>query len=311
MSQLASSTVVQTLTNYARGLFPDLVASQDPIISRMAPVVTVGAATGKYKNFSDKNAFQNVSTARATGGAARRLEFLASDADFNCNPQALEIGIDDQERFASGGMDAQLEEAKIKTLLTTAAMSHVNDVVTAANAGLSAAVTPTWVNPATCTPIDDIDAQIQAISDDIGMMPTDIIFGLSAWRRFRAAAQVKGSFPNAAAVGVTTEQAAGILLNPAIRIGVSTSIRDANKPGAAKATANMLGSNVYVFFASPNANTMDASFMKVFASGANTIESVRRYREEKSRSDILAVDWSRDIRVTSTVSARRLTVTVA
>ena len=311
MSQLASSTVVQTLTNYARGLFPDLVASQDPIISRMAPVVNVGAATGKYKSFNDKNAFQKVGTSRAIGGPARRLEFLATDADFNCTPQALEIGIDDQERFAAGGMDAQMEEAKIKTLLTTASMSHVNDVVVAAAAGLSAAATPSWATASSSTPLDDIDAQIQAIADEIGMMPTDIIFGLSAWRKFRASAQVKASFPNAAAVGVTPDQAAGILLNPSIRIGVSTSIRDTVKPGATKATANILGAEVYIFFASPNANTMDASFMKVFSSGANTIESVRRYREDRSRSDILAVDWSRDIRVTSTASARRLTVTVA
>jgi hypothetical protein len=311
MSSSSSSTVVQTLTNYARGIFPDLVASQDPIISRMAPIVPTGSATGKYKNFSDKNAFQNAPTARAIGGPARRLEFLATDADYNCTPQALEIGIDDHERLQAGDMESQMEEGKIQTLLTSAAMSHVNDVVVAAKAGLSAAVTPNWTNASTCTPIDDIDAQIQAIADDIGMFPTDIIFGLSAWRRFRAAAQVKSSFPNAAVVGVTPEQAAGILLNPSIRIGVSTSIRDTAKVGAAKATANILGAEVFVFYAAPTPNTMDASFMKVFSTGRNSIESVRRYREERNRSDMLAVDWSRDIRVTSTVSARRLTVTVA
>lgn len=311
MSQLASSTVVQTLTNYARGIFPDLLASQDPIISRMAPVVTVAAATGKYKDYSDKNAFQKVQTDRAIGGPARRIEFLATDADYNCTPHALEIGIDDHERFAAGGADVQLEEAKTKSLLSTAALTHINDVVVAAKAGLSAAATPNWATASSSTPVDDIDAQIQAIADDIGMMPTDIIFGLSAWRKFRASAQVKAAFPNASVVGVTPEQASGILLNPSIRIGITSAIRDTAKAGAAKSTANILGAEVFIFFASPNPDIYDASFMKVFSSGQNTIESVRRYRDERARSDILAIDWSRDIRVTSAISARRLTVTVA
>ena len=101
------------------------------------------------------------------------------------------------------------------------------------------------------------------------------------------------------------------MLNPSIRIGVSTAIRDANKAGAAKATANILANEVFIFFTSPNADQFDASFMKVFTVGVNTIESVRRYRDERSRSDILAVDWSRSIKVASPISARRLTVTVS
>lgn len=311
MSQLASSTVSQTLTNYARGIFPDIMLAQDPIIARMAPVVPVASASGQYKIYSDKNAFQAVQTARAIGGPATRIEFLATDGTFSCTPQALEIGIDNHERDAAGELSPQMEEAKARSLLNTAAMSHINDIVTAAKAGLSAAASPTWVTASSSTPLDDIDAQIQAIADDIGMFPTDVVFGLSAWRKFRASAQVKAAFPNAAAVGVTPEQAAGILLNPSIRIGVSTAIRDANKAGAAKSTANILANEVFIFFTSPNADQFDASFMKVFTVGVNTIESVRRYRDERSRSDILAVDWSRSIKVASAISARRLTVTVA
>lgn len=308
---LASSTVIQTLTNYARGIFPDLVAAQDPIITRMAPLVPVGAATGKYKNYNDANAFQKVDTGRAIGGPARRLEFLATDADYNCTPQALEIGIDDHEVEAAGANQSQLEEAKTRTLLSTAAVSHINDIVTVAKAGLAAAASPTWATESSSTPISDIDAQIAAISDGIGMFPTDIIFGLGAWRKFRASAQVTGRFPNAAVVGVSVEQAAGILLNPSIRIGVSTAIRDTVKVGGTKTTANILSNEVFIFFASPAANQFDASFMKVFSSGPNTIQSVRRYREERNRSDMLAIDWTRDIKVTSAASARRLTVTLA
>lgn len=311
MSQGSSSTVVQTLTNYARGIFPGLLAAQDPIVTRMAPVVPDQAATGKYKNYSDKNAFQKVQTARALGGPATRIEFLATDGDYNCQPQALEIGIDDHERKLAGGMDQRMQEAKTKTLLSTASLTHINDIVVAARAGLAAAATPTWATASSSTPVDDIDAQIEAIANDIGMFPTDIIFGLGAWRKYRASAQVKANFPNAAVIGVTPEQGAGILLNPGIRIGISTAIRDTVKVGGAKSTANILGSDVFIFYAAPSPDVYDASFMKVFSTGQETIESVRMYREERNRSDMLAIDWSRDIRVTSAISARRLTVTLA
>lgn len=310
MSQLASSTVVSTLTSYARGIFPDIMAQQDPIVQWLAPFTTVAAATGKYKEFSDKNAFQTVNTARAIGGPAKRLEFLATDRDYNCTPQALEIGIDDHERKAAGDLNSVMEEAKTRTLLSSAALSHISDIVTAVRAGLSAAATPNWSTPANSTCLEDVDAQIQAIADDIGMMPTHIVFGLSAWRRFRQSAQVKASFPNAAAVGVTTEQASGILLNPSIKIGVSAAVRDQAKPGAGKNTTNILANDVFVFFSSPNPTQFDASFAKTFVTPGGGIDSVRTYREEGNRSDILAIDWARDIRVTSTVSARRLTVTV-
>jgi hypothetical protein len=36
---------------------------------------------------------------------------------------------------------------------------------------------------------------------------------------------------------------------------------------------------------------------------------VRTYREESSRSDVLAVDWTEDIKLTSGISAKRITIT--
>jgi len=305
---MPASTVVQTLTDYARGIFPGLVAAQDPIINRMAPVVRVAGATGKYKSFNDQNAFQNVATARATGGPAARLEFNATDADYNCTPQALEIGIDDHERDQAGDSDSMMEEAKVKTLLSTAALSHVADVVTAAKAGVNSTATKAYSNPAVGTPILDIDGYIETIANTIGMFPTDIVFGLAAWKYVRNHNTVIARFPGAASVGVTGAQFTGLLLNPSINFGITTAIRDTVKVGAAKATANILGSEIWIFFSSPNPTQYDASFMKTFSVGAGTIESVRRYREERARSDILAIDWSRDIEVTSTASVIRFVV---
>lgn len=305
---MPASQVVNTLTDYARGVFPGLVAAQDPLIMRMAPIVRVAGATGKYKSFNDQNAFQKVGTDRAIGGPAVRLEFNATDADYNCTPHALEIAVDDHEREQAGGADAMMEEAKVKTVLSTAAVSHVNDVVTVAKAGVASTATKTYSTPSSGTPILDIDGYIETIANTIGMFPTDIIFGLAAWKFVRNHDSVIARFPGATQVGVNTAQFAGLLLNPGIRIGITTAIRDAVKAGGTKATANILGSEVWIFYTSENPTQYDASFMKTFSTGSGSIESVRRYREDRNRSDILATDWSRDIRVTSTASVIRFIV---
>lgn len=104
MGAIAQSNIVQYLTDYAYGIGAESI---DPTAQLLAPVTPVASPVGKYKKFDDKNAFQVPATDRAIGGPARRLEFNASDADYNCKPQALEIGIDDAE-LGSGDRSGRL-----------------------------------------------------------------------------------------------------------------------------------------------------------------------------------------------------------
>lgn len=48
---------------------------------------------------------------------------------------------------------------------------------------------------------------------------------------------------------------------------------------------------------------------KTFRTRRGGVDLVRVYREERSRSDFLAVDWTEDIKVTSSVCAKRITTT--
>ncbi len=47
--------------------------------------------------------------------------------------------------------------------------------------------------------------------------------------------------------------------------------------------------------------------MKTFRLRRGGVDVVHTYRDDSTRSDILAVDWNEDIRVTSAVCARKLT----
>lgn len=88
------------------------------------------------------------------------------------------------------------------------------------------------------------------------------------------------------------------------RIRVS---KDTAKLGLAKNTVNIVGQLLVVFHASQSPTLYDPSFIKTFRTRRGGVDVVRTYRDDSSRSDILAVDWTEDIRVTSPMCARKLT----
>jgi hypothetical protein len=303
-----SSKFHVTLTNYARGLSQDLRSSLADFI---APEVIVPAATGQYKSFNDKNAFQVVDTSRAVGGPARRLAFAADDPTYNCLPQALEIPIDDHERDEAGeGDPLALEQAKTQTLVASAVTSHETKVFgTISGAVAAQGGVGSWSGSSnTNDPVAEIDAQIEALATATGMMPNRMVVGLPAWAIIRHNPQVVARFPGAASVGVTRAQFASLLLNPDIDIRIGVLSRDTTKWGKAKAAQNIVGSELYVFQGSTRPTLYDPSFVKTFRTRRGGVDVVRVYREDASRSDVLAVDWTEDIKITSAVCARRVTV---
>ena len=306
---MSASKFNVTLTNYARGLSQDLRSSLADFI---APEVIVPAATGQYKDFADKNAFQVLDTSRAVGGPARRLEFAASDPTYNCLPQALEIPIDDHERDEAGqGDPLHLEQAKTRTLVASAAVSHERKVFSAVAGAIAAeSGIGDWSGAANANdPIAELDAQIEALATDTGQMPNRIIIGLPAWAAIRHNPQVIARFPGAASVGVTRNQFASLLLNPDLDIRVGVLSYDERKWGRAKSAKNIVGSELYVFHGNNAPTLYDPCFMKTFRTRRGGVDLVRTYREESSRSDVLAVDWTEDIKLTSAISAKRITVT--
>ncbi len=298
---MSSTKYNVTLTNYARGLAQDISAT---LANFLAPEVVVPAATGQYKSFDDKNTFQVIDTSRAVGGPAKRLEFAASDPTYNCLPQALEIAIDDHERDEAGQNDPlRLEEAKTQTLVSSAVTSHEAKVF----AALTALAAATNITLASDDPIAKIDEQIEALATDTGRMPNRLVIGLPLWNKLRNNAKVIARFPGAASVGVSMAQFSSLLLNPSIDIRVGILAKDTAKLGAAKANVNIIGQQLVVFHANASPTLYDPSFMKTFRLRRGGVDVVRTYRDDSARSDILAVDWSEDIRVTSSVCARKVT----
>jgi len=303
MGKISTSTYKETLKNYAYGVAQDAKTSLADFI---APRVPVGIGSGQFKKFNDKNAFQIYDTNRAVGGRANRMEFEATDGVFNCKPNALELPIDDQERAQAGEADAQLEEAKTRTIVINAALAREKKVFDLVKAKVAAAAT--WDSTGTDDPIDLIDEQIVAIATATGMMPNRMVIGLGAWRLIKNNAEVLKRHVNVSNKGVTLDVLAGMLLNPQIDIRVGVMSYDANKMGKADSKSNVVGSEIFLFHGNDNPTQYDPGFAKTFSIGNNSVEAVRMYRDEGCRSDILAVDWSEDVEVVSTICAKRITV---
>jgi hypothetical protein len=301
---MSSSKFNVTLTNYARGLAQDFKSSLADFI---APEVIVPAATGQYKSFDDKNTFQTVDTSRAVGGPARRLEFAADDPTYNCMPQALEIPIDDHERDEAGrGDPLGIEQAKALTLVSTARLSHEKKVYDIMMASKPSDEAFDFSDSAE-DPVVKFDEHIEILATLTGRMPDRMIIPLPIWATIRHNPEVIKRFPGAASVGVTRNQFASLLLNPDLDIRVGVLSRDLRKRGAPRQVENLEGESVIIFHGNNSPTLYDPGFMKTFRIRRGGVDTVRTYREDNSRSDILAVDWTEDIKVVSPISARRIT----
>jgi len=301
-----AAAVNQTLTNFAAGVAQD---RRSALAEFLAPTVRVPATIGQYKEYDEKNAFQIYSTARALGGPATRIKFEATDPTFNCKPHALEIPIDDSERDAAGESDPLgLEESKIETLVTDVAIAHEDQTLTIIKAGLSAVSAVGVWSDAANDPIAEIDDQIEAIATACGMMPNAIALGLGAWAVLRHHPKVVARQPGAQVIGLSLGQFTSMLLNPGIEARVGVLSKDTTKFGKTASKTNIVGAEVFIFLRSDNPTTYDPSFAKTFMGGTGGISAVREYRDESARSDVYAVDFSKDTQVVSTIAGRRLTI---
>jgi hypothetical protein len=232
MGKITQSAINVTLTTYAQGVAQDLTSA---IANFIAPIVRVGSPVGQFKKFNEKDAFQIYQTGRGYGGAANRIAFGATDGTLNCLPQALEIAIDDAER-SPGADPVQMEQAKVRTLISATTISHEKKVLDLIKSGKAATGGIGNWTAADADPVAEIDAMIESIATKTGMMPNRILFGLGALRIIRNNPKVLAKFPGAAQVGVTMDQLLGLFLNPQMQGKVAVLSGDTTKTGA---TANI------------------------------------------------------------------------
>lgn len=298
-----TAAMIQALSDYAFGVSQD---SQEVLrlANLLAPTVECGAASIEYATFHNDNDFQIVNAKRGVGGKAVRIAFGSSKATADLAPNAVEIGIDDHEMLRAGPASDMLRRAKTRAAVITAYNAHCKNVVTAAQAGVSAVADKGNWSSANVDPIDELDEQIEAIARYV--MPNVLLMDVGAWRKAKNNPKVKARFT---AKGFSLADFAGQLLNPNIRIELtSVAFNSLGFGNSSQAKTAALGCEAWLFCTSAAPTAYDPSFMKTFASRAALFNGVSEYREDQTRSDILGLDWDAQEKVISTLLAKRLTI---
>jgi hypothetical protein len=311
MSRLSSATLNYQLTNFAQGFMNDASAALE-LAERLAPTVPVGGGSGQYKTFDDLNSFQIYATERALGGDANRIKFSAGDAYYNTKPQALEVTVDQEEREQAGDdafAQQLLDQGKIKALLNSTVLAHVKKVSDYVIANTTAhASFGVWSDP----DVDPID-QIDQVFDDLsiacgGMGSLKLTLRQTAWRTIRNHPKTKARVSSNQSLPLTREQLVGCLAVP-VDLGVYAITYNTAKLGQTVSKARLISAHVFCHASVDSPTPYDPSPFKVFTMGRNRVTGVRTYRPESGRYDVHAVDWSEDIKQTSTVSMTRIALT--
>lgn len=313
MGQLASASLNYQLTAFAQGFMNDLAGVLE-LAERLAPTVPVPGASGQYKQFNDANSFKVYATERALGGDANRIRFAASDAYYNTKPQALEVTVDDAEREQAGGdggglASQLLDEGKVKALLNSTALAHGKKVVDYVIANTSAvADRGNWSSDAV-DPIDQLDEQLDELCKGVGSTQfIHLTMDVTAWRTIRNHPKVKARVTGSQATPLTRQQLVDSLCIP-VNFGVyGITFDEAALGQSTSSKKRLLNADVLIHYAVPSPTQYDPSAFKVFTMNRSRVTAVRTYRGAGDRYDVHAVDWSEDVKQTSTSAIRRLRI---
>lgn len=317
----SSATLNFQLTNYAAGVWNDISGVMS-LAERLAPTCAVPGASGQYKDFSDKNSFRVYSTRRALGGEPNELRFEASDAFYNCTPQALQAKVDKAEDQQAGAIEGNpnadltrtlLDQGKIRALLNGTALSHVKDVVDTVLANTTPIANYGGWGVADIDPMDEINAALLAITQDCGSTQNiKITFDLGIWNGLRSHPKLKARLIGVQVEYVTIEQFKSLLIVPGVDVEVTNIIYDTAAFGQAAAKARVMAGTFLIHYSVPNATVYDPSAFKTFTVGPRALQNgVRSYYAPHMLWRAHLLDWSRDIKLTGSLCVKRIDVTFA
>lgn len=310
MGAASTAALNSQLTAFAVGyMSSETMAGALALAERIAPTVRVPSSTGQYKVFDVRNGMTIYDTARALGGDPRRIGFDATDATFNCKPQALEVTVDEEEvnQAGPGNQVAQqlLDTGKIQAVLNAAALAHAKAVTDLAAAVSAESGLGVWSN-ADIDPVDQIDSVLDDIATKVGSTQfLKLTLSLTAWRTLRSHPKIKARTTGVKVSSITLQDLAGMFAIPC-DVQAHAVTYDTTKEGQTTAKARLASSSVFIHYSVPSPTVFDVSGFKTFTTGDRMITDVRTYEAPNGFYRGHVVGWSRDIKQTSTLAFRRI-----
>lgn len=313
MSRISTATINVPLTTYARGIMQDRLAAYR-LANVLCPIVSVAAATGTFKRFDERNDFLVEDMTRGIGGTRKRLAFDATDDTYSCVPMGVEIPVDDFEADMAGNQNPVagqlLETGKLNSMLARKATGYAKRVTDFVFANVTAVSDRgNWSN-ADIDPIDQIDEQLDNLSQTIGTTENvNVVLSVGEWRKLRANKKVKDRLGITGGLSLTRQELVDGLLYP-VNLEISSVMATATKRGQATvAKTRLMAGYCLIVHTIPSATIYDASPFKCFSTSSVLVDTVKTYREESAASDIHAMDWSECLKSTGSAAIIALSVT--
>lgn len=240
-----------------------------------------------------------VDVSRAPRGKYNRGDWNYEVGKYSTQEKGVEEPIDDTERSLLEGTNPGLADF----VATNRAMGHIiraQEVRIAAKVFNSSrftahATSKKWSLVAESTPLDDINAGVEAFRAQCGMLPDGLVVSWQTYRKLRQTKQIqellKYTFPGMDINRISAEQLAQIFDLP--RLYVGNAVKNSANQAKTASIIDIWSSNyaALIKVASDNSDLQSAGFGRTFLwtddSPSNPI--VESYREEQTRSDVFRV----------------------
>lgn len=291
------------IQEYAQGAAQSATSS---VAEFLAPTVNTTKHTGKFNVYDTESRFKIPETLRGLGGKATQLVFDRSSATFEAKPNALDMPLDNVEIEETEGVDLLKEAADDAAFL--GGLAHEKLVIDTAVAAAGAATGGVWSNDAN-DPVEEVNAAIMDVilaSGGSDLIEVGMVWSANAIRAFFKNAKTKGYFPGKEEISPTMENIAKLLMGK-VNHKISWLAADTTPKGKSSTLAFLLQSKVLVFARNPNPTRRDPSFMKTFRPRNRwMVPSV--YNREDNRGQVVAMDWSCDVKVVNSAAGKMFTL---
>jgi hypothetical protein len=315
IAQLASSPL---LRNYAFDRSQGAIRPEQKFLSPLCEVPTLNF---RYKQFNAENRFKLANTKRDVGGKATQVGFSATDQSLTLEPNALDFRIPNVEGLSDEDLQFSLMHGT-NILADSAGLSLTSETLSLAVAattgsqfnigwGVSASGTSTY-DPIG-DPTNGLDLAIFNVLKAVaGTCPVKVLFGATAFRKFRSNSFIRSRFivgseraKTAAGVGLQSPNIGdvGNLLFGNPQCLLATTVYDTAAQGITESLAYAFDDKALVFAASDAPNTFDPSFMKTFATMGGFFKP-GAYRSVDERDQFLKMDWTTLPYVTNTLAGQ-------
>ena len=309
MSKLKAIGSNPIIREYSQGAAQSAASA---VASFIAPPVSVGTSTGRFKIYTEKHRFRIPKTLRDLGGDATQLGFTAADGTYNCEPHALDFPIDNLEKLETADLENIVQEGA-DMVAAAASLAHEKKVIDlaldAAGAGTALSI------GAGDDVIDQLDKRILATIKAArfgALMGIGVLIGAGAYRVVKNHPSVRGRYVAGGASKFATpslDDIAGMLISKP-ECQMSLMCFDDAEEGLADDIQFILDGDILIFARMANPTRRDPSFMKTFRLRGQWMVP-GSYVKQDGRGEVAKFDWSEDVQVTNAEAVDRATVVVA